>query len=51
MSARARIVEQGAARAADGIRQDHGQDAAAGAGEGVGDVVILGNGGLGGHGR
>lgn len=36
-----------------GVREDHGQDAASGAGEGVGDIVVLGYHGLGrggGHG-
>ena len=31
-------------------RQDHGEDAAASAGEGVGDIVVLRDGGLGCHG-
>lgn len=29
------------------VREDHGEDAAPGAGQGVGDIVILGNDGLG----
>ncbi|PNY26999.1 hypothetical protein TCAP_03079 [Tolypocladium capitatum] len=44
-------VQAGDALARDDVRDgDHGQDAAASAGEGVGDVVVLGDGGLGGHG-